>query len=80
MENFNKKEVQYPLNDHELVNAILRASGINENNFDWKLQVSETDEKLRAHALQDSNRLVRTLLNKMLEDLSPVLSKKTTSN
>ena len=80
MENFNKKKVQYPLNDHELVNAILRASGINENTHDWKLQVRETDEKLRAHALQDSNGLVRTLLNKMIADLSPILKKKPTSN
>ena len=79
-ENFNKKKVQYPLNDHELAEAITRASGVSEDSESFNREVRKNEEKLRAHALQDSNGLVRTLLNRMLEDLSPVLKKKPTSN
>lgn len=80
VEDLNSVKVNSPLNDHELAEAITRASGVSEDceSFNW--EVRKNEKKLRAHALQDSNGLVRTLLSRMLEDLSPVLKKKPTSN
>ena len=80
IEDLNSVKVNSPLNDHELAEAITRASGVSEDSASFNWKVRKNEEKLRAHALQDSNRLVRTLLNKMLKDLSPVLKKKPTSN
>mgnify|MGYP003327832523 CR=1 FL=1 len=80
IEDLNSVKVNSPLNDHELAEAITRASGVSEDSESFNWEVRKIEEKLRAHALQDSNGLVRTLLNRMLEDLSPVLKKKPTSN
>ena len=75
MEEFAKKKITRPLNDHEVAYAILAEQGVEPTMLPYSQdkqfmrQMYDVEEKIRAHALIDQNGMVRSLLKKMLMDL-----------
>jgi len=75
MDDFAKKKIYNPLNDHELAFAILEESGVKANTTKYQddpnfmEKVYALEEKIRAHAMVDSNGLLRNLLKRMVNEI-----------
>ena len=76
MDDFAKKNITQPLNDHEVAFAILAEQGVKptvqpySKDTQFMQQMYGIEEKIRAHALIDQNGMVRSLLKNMLTDLT----------
>lgn len=76
MDDFAKRNITQPLNDHEVAFAILAEQGVKptlqpySKDTQFMQQMYGIEEKIRAYALIDQNGLVRRLLKNMLTDLT----------
>ncbi len=76
MDDFAKKNIIQPLNDHEVAFAILAEQGVKptlqpySKDTQFMHQMYGIEEKIRAYALIDKNGMVRRLVKNMLSDLS----------
>jgi len=66
---FERKRISDPLNDHEIAKALAIADGQSKNEIEKRVQ-KDFEEKLRAHAVVDKNERIRGLFGDLLRSLT----------